>query len=107
MKKSYIKIPHELLSTKLRESPTPSPTDFIFPIYNHQAIDLIEFKIYNSLAPKSKKKSPQIVWSIFFENEGAEFINLACILCDPDIVRSILSKSVKTDFIYICDVFQF
>ena len=52
MKKSYLKITHELLSTKLCDS-TP---DFIFSIYYDQAIDLIEPKIYKPLAPKSKKK---------------------------------------------------
>ena len=41
MKKSYLKITHELLSTKLCDS----PPDFIFFIYDHQAIDLIESKI--------------------------------------------------------------
>ena len=49
MKKSYLKITHQLLSTKLCDS----PTDFIFSIYYHQAIDLI---ICNPLTPKSKKK---------------------------------------------------
>ena len=52
MKKSYLKITHQLLSTKLCDS----PTDFIFSIYYHQAIDLIESKIYKPLTPKSKKK---------------------------------------------------
>ena len=41
MKKSYLKITHQLLSTKLCDS----PPDFIFSIYYHQAIDLIESKI--------------------------------------------------------------
>ena len=63
MKKSYLKITHELLSTKLCDS----PLHFIFSIYYHQAIDLIECKIYKPLAPKSKKKSPQNVSSIFLK----------------------------------------
>ena len=37
MKKPYLKITHQLLSTKLCDS----PFDFIFSIYCHQAIDLI------------------------------------------------------------------
>ena len=41
MKKSYLKTTHELMSAKLCDS-TP---DFIFSIYYHQAIDLIESKI--------------------------------------------------------------
>ena len=62
MKKSYLKITHQLLSTKLCDS----PSDFIFSIYYHQAIDLIESKIYKSLTPKLNKKSPKNVCSIFW-----------------------------------------
>ena len=72
-----------------------SPPDFIFSIYYHQAIDLIESKIYRPLTPVSKKKPPKNVCSIFFENKGAEFINIARILRDPDIVKSLPSSSVK------------
>ena len=82
------------MSTKLCDS----PYDFIFSIYflyNHQAIDLIESKIYKPLTPKSKKKPPKKVCSIFFENKGVEFINIARILRDPDIVNSLPSSSVK------------
>ena len=91
MKKSYLKITHELLSTKLCDS----PPDFIFSIYYHQVIDLIESKIYKPLAPKLKKKPPENVCNIFFENKGVEFINIARILRDPDIVKSLPSSSVK------------
>ena len=91
IKKFYLKDTHELLSTKLCES----PPDFIFSIYYHQTIDLTESKIYNTLAPKSKKKPPQNVCSIFFENKGVEFINTARILRDPDIAKSLPSSSVK------------
>ena len=90
MKKSYLKITHQLLSTKLCDS----PSDFIFSIYYHQAIDLIESKIYKPLTPKSKKKPPKNVCSIFFEH-GVEFINIAHILHDPDIVKSLPSSYVK------------
>ena len=62
MKKSYVKITHELLNTKLCDS----PPDFIFSIYYHHAIDLIESRIYKPLASKSRKKLPQNVCSIFF-----------------------------------------
>ena len=52
MKKSYLKITHQLLSRKVCDS----PSDFIFSIYYHQAIDLIKSKLYKPLIPKSKKK---------------------------------------------------
>ena len=90
-KKSYLKITDELLSTKLCDS----PSDFIFSIYYHQAIDLIESKICKPLTPKSKKKPPKNVSSIFFEKKGVEFINIARILPDPDIVKSLPSSFVK------------
>ena len=32
---------------------------------------------------------------MFFENKGVEFINIACILPDSDIVKSLPSPSVK------------
>ena len=70
------------MNTKLCDS----PSDFIFSIYYHQAIDLIESKIYKPLTSKSKKKPPKNVCSIFFENKRAEFINIARILRETDIV---------------------
>ena len=69
--------------------------DFIFSIYYHQAIDLIESKIYKLLTPNSKKKPPKNVSSVFFENKGVKFINIARILRDPDIVKSLSSSFVK------------
>ena len=47
------------------------------------------------MAPKSKKTPPQNMCSIFFEKKGAGFINIARILHDPDIVKSLPSLSVK------------
>ena len=91
MKRSYLKITHELLRTKLCDSPSA----FIFFIYYHQAIDLIESKICKPLPPKPQKKPPQDVCSVFFENKDAEFINIPHILRDPDIVKSLPSSSVK------------
>ena len=91
MKKFYFRITHQLLSTKLCDS----PPDFTFSTYYRQPIDLIESKIYKSLTPKSKNKPPKNVRSIFFENKGVEFINIARILRDPDIVKSLPSSSVK------------
>ena len=69
MKKYYLKVTHELLSTKSYEK-------IIFPIYYHKAIDLIESKIYKTLTPKSKKKIPQNMCSRLFENKGVEFVIL-------------------------------
>ena len=83
IKNSYLKITHQLLSTKL----CGSSSDFIFSIYYHQAIDLMKSKIQKPLTPKSKKKPPKNVFSIFFDNKGVEFINIARILRDPDIVN--------------------
>ena len=74
MKKSCLKIILEVLSTKLCDH----PLDFIFSIYYHQAIDVIESKIYNPLPPKPKKKPPQ-----------NEVINIARISRDPDVVKSL------------------
>ena len=91
MKKPYLKITHQLLSTKLCDS----PPDFIFSIYYHQAIDLIESKIYKPLTPKSKKKPPKNVCGIVFENQGVVFINIPGILRDPDIVKPLPLSSVK------------
>ena len=91
MKKSYLKITHQLLSTKFCDS----PPDFIFSIYYHQAIDLTESKIYKPLTPRSKKKPTKNVCSRFFERKGVEFINIARILRVPDIVKSLPSSSVK------------
>ena len=45
------------------------------------------------MAPKSKKKPPQNVCSIFFENKGVEFINIVRILREPDAVNSLPSSS--------------
>ena len=84
IKKSYLKITHELLSIKLCDS----LPDFIFSMYYHQAIDLIESNVCELLPPKLKTKSPQNMCSIFFENKGVEFINIARILRDPDTVKS-------------------
>ena len=67
----------------------------IFSIYYHQATDLIEYKIYKPLPRKSKKRPPQNVCSIFFENEGVEFINIPRNLRDPGIAQSLALSSVK------------
>ena len=97
MKKSYLKITHQLLSTKLCDTPSA----LIFSIYYHQHIDLIESKIYKPLTPKSKKKPPKNVCSIFFENKDVEFINIARILRDPGIVKSLPSYHANTITLFL------
>ena len=91
MKKSYLKITHELLRTKLCDS----PPDFIFSIYYHQAIDAMECKICKPLPPQMKKKPPQNLCSIFFENKvwNSELIQLVFYM--TQIVESLPSSSVK------------
>ena len=64
-------------------------------LYDHQAINLTEFKIYKYLPPKPKKKQSQNVYSIFFKNKDVEFIYIAFISRDPNIVKSLPSSSVK------------
>ena len=49
----------------------------VFSVHYHQATDFIESKIYQPLTPMSKKKPPQNVCCIFFENKDVEFINAA------------------------------
>ena len=71
------------------------PPDFLFSTYYHQALNLIESKIYKPLASKSKKKPPQNMCSIFFENKGVECIYLVCTLFDPDIAKPLPSSSAK------------
>ena len=65
MKKSYLRITHELLRTNSCDN----APDFIFSIHYHQAIDLIDSIIYKTLNTTSKKKPPQNVCSIFFERK--------------------------------------
>ena len=54
MKKSYLKITHQLLTTKLCHS----PSDFIFSIHYHQAIDLI-FLL-------SQRRNPPKMCAVYF-----------------------------------------
>ena len=62
MSKSYLKNTHELLTTKLCDS----TSDFLFSIYFHQAIYLIEFNIYKLLSPKPRRKPSENVCLRFF-----------------------------------------
>ena len=53
--------------------------DFLFSIYYHRTIDLIESKIYKPFSAKPKKKPPENVYIAFFEIKGVQFINISCI----------------------------
>ena len=57
MKRSYFKNTNELLRTKLYNS----PPDFIFSIYIHQVLDVIESKICKFFHSEPKKKPPENV----------------------------------------------
>ena len=61
MKKSYLKIAHELLSKNL----CGTYPDFIFSTYYHQAIDLIESKIYKPLL-LSQRSNHLKICSVYF-----------------------------------------
>ena len=63
MKTYYLKITYKLFSKKF----CGNAPEFIFCIYYHQAIDLIESEIYNRLPPKSKRKPPQNVCVYFLK----------------------------------------
>ena len=81
---------------------------FFFSKYYHQAIYLIESKIYKPLPPQPYKKPSENVCSIFFENKGVVFMKRACTLWDPEKVKSFSISFAKflcqwwlTNWIYI------
>ena len=80
MKKRDLKIVHQLLNAKLSNE----SSEFLFSPYFHQGVDIIDSKLYKPLPPKLKKKPPENIWSIFFDNNGVELINIARILREPD-----------------------
>ena len=71
------------------------PSIRVFKQYFRQALDFIESKLYRPLPPKVKKKPPENLCSIFFENKGVELINIPRILNQPDIISALPSTSVK------------
>ena len=92
---SSIKILFENYSQTIEHKIVAQTPYIMFSIYYHQAIDLIESKTYKPFASNSKKKPSQNVCSILFKNNDVEFINIACILRDSDIVNSLPAISVK------------
>ena len=57
-------------------------------------MDIIESKLYKPLSPKLKKKPPENICSILFDNKGVELINIAHILGHPEI-SSALPTSIE------------
>ena len=62
MKKCHLKIVHQLLNDKLSNE----FSDCLFGQYFHQAVNIIESKLYKPLPPKLKKKPPDNICRIFF-----------------------------------------
>ena len=87
MNLSYLNNNRKYFSSKSYDS----LLDFFFSIYYHQTINFIESKIYKPFS-NPKIKSPVNVSSVFFENNGMEFINISCILRGPGMKFLKLSK---------------
>ena len=82
MKKSNLKTVHQLLSDIISQNCPLA----VYEQYLLQCFDIIESKLYKPKQSISKRKRPENVCNIFFDNKGVEFINLARILRDPEIV---------------------
>ena len=67
----------------------------LYKQYFQQCLDIIDCKLYKPRVPKSRKKPPENVCNIFFDNKGVEFINLARILRDPDVISSLPNMPKK------------
>ena len=59
------------------------------------ALDTIEFKLYKPETPKCKKKAPNSIIKILFENKSLDFINIQKIINLDDVV-STLPKKIKS-----------
>ena len=90
-KKCHLKIVHQLLNDKLSNE----FSDCLFGQYFHQAVDIIESKLYKLLPPKLKKKPPDNICRIFFDNKRVELISIARILRDPEISSTLPTTSVR------------
>ena len=91
MKKANMRTTHQLLNDLLS-------LDHSFLIYEQyflQCLDIIESKLYKPKPVKPKRKPPDNVCNIFFDNKGIEFINLARILRDPEITSLMPNTAVK------------
>lgn len=93
LKNTYVKITYELLSIKLYDR---SP-DFIFSIYYHQAIDLINLNCTNPcLLILRYKKSYQSISAVYIlESDGVEFMNVFYNLQNPEINKSLRPSSLS------------
>ena len=84
MKKSNLKLTYQFLNDML----SSDPSQYLYKQYFLQCFDIIDCKLYKPMPNKCKRKPPENVCNIFFDNKGVEFINLARILRDPDVVSS-------------------
>ena len=91
MRESHLKSIHELSSDVLKNN----LFDFMFGQCYLQAMDFIESKICKSFIQQIKAKSPENMYSIFFDNKVVEFIITARILRDSNITSSLLTTFVK------------
>ena len=91
MKKSNLKIFHQFLCDILDDNPSIC----LFKQYFRQALDFIESKLYKPLPNRAKKKPPENLCSIYFDNKGVELINIPRILQHPDITSSLPTTTIK------------
>ena len=91
MRESHLKSIHELSSDVLKNN----SSDFMFGQCYLQAMDFIESKICKSFIQKTRAKSPENLYSIFFDSKVVEFITIARILRDSNITSSLLTTFVK------------
>ena len=89
LKKSSLRIIHDMLNTELNYL----PSNFQFSQYYLLALDVIESKIYKDPPTKQKKKAPENVCKIFFINKGVELINIARILHDKSLNKFLPSAN--------------
>ena len=80
MKKPFLHNTHELLSTKVCDS----PLDFIFWYY-HQAIDITVSSVFKLLTPKPNKKPPENICGLLLKIKVVKVISMAQVLRDPII----------------------
>lgn len=107
-----MKTVHLLVTDKLSQD---SPI-LLYKQYFLQCIDIIECKLYKPIPPKCRKKPPENVCNIFFDNKGVELINIARIFRDPEIVSSLPNThkifstpmvTYKLDQPISCKIFNF
>lgn len=81
MKKSYLKSVFDTLDTEFNSV----PSDFSYTQWYMVVFDFIESKLYKPPKQKPKRKVPENICSIFFDNKSVEMINLGKILSDVSL----------------------